>query len=101
MDVGLFLLVNLVSIPFMCEAEALGVRSGRFPRIIDLLKFKISRSERWFLGYCVFFLIFFIIVMAPSASGKSHDAGALLIFLVLLAQVLLWVFVVYRIRNSN
>jgi hypothetical protein len=99
MDVGLLLLINFISVPFLYEAEALGVDSKEFPKIAELLRLRVTRSERWFFGYCIFLFIFSLVVIAPSASGRSHDVGVFLFFLIFLIQAFLWAFVVFRINK--
>ena len=101
MDIGLLLTLNFLIVPFIYEAEVLGIELSRFPNIVDILKLKKSLRTRWIKSYGVFIIIFIIFVFAPTASGKSYQAGFWLIISIILIQIVLWLFVVHKIRNSK
>ena len=101
MDIGFLLFLNLITIPFLYEAEVLGAKIQKFPKFLDLIKLRTTRSSRWFFGYCVFLVIFSIVGLAPSESGKPHSASISSIVFSFLIQVCLWVFVAHRINKSK
>jgi hypothetical protein len=101
MDIGLLLGVNLFSVPFIYETEILGKQLGKFPSFFKIISLKNTWNTRWFKLYCVFMLIFFVIAIFPSKSGKTYTAGSELILLILLIQVILWVLVYIKVAKFN
>lgn len=101
MDIGMLLVINLISIPLIYEAEVLGVKLGKFPSAVSVLRLKNALETRWIKLYGIFLFIFILISLVPSRSGKSYSAGYGLIASLILIQVVLWLFVLYKIQNSR
>lgn len=101
MDIGLLLTLNFLMVPFIYEAEVLGTELSKFPNIADILKLKNSLKTRWIKYYGIFITLFIIFSFAPTASGKSYQAGFWLIISIILIQIVLWLFVVHKIQNSK
>jgi hypothetical protein len=74
MSIGLLLVLNFLTIPFLQEAEELGKRKGKFPNLFEIVYLKNTLKQRWFKLYCFFMVIFLAIAIAPTASGKSYSA---------------------------
>ena len=101
MSIGLLLVLNFLTIPFLQEADELGKRTGKFPAFIEIFYLTNTLKQRWFKLYCFFMVIFLAIAIAPTASGKSYSAGVGLVLTVLVVQVILWVFVYLKISKSK
>jgi hypothetical protein len=99
MDVGLLLLLNLSTAPFLFEFEKLGCRANVRPSLAATLRLSNFRRARWALGFAVFWAIFLALVLAPSASGVRHQASIGLVLVLLAIQAALWVFVVLRTKR--
>jgi len=91
--------IFFLSAPFIQEAENLGNKSKKFPKILDLIKLKTVRSERWFWMYLIFLGIFSVPVVHSIVSKGFYEADPKLIFKVLAVQAVLWGLVVFRIRK--
>jgi hypothetical protein len=99
MSIGLLLGLNFLTIPFLQEAEELGKLTGKFPNLVSIIYLKNTLKQRWFKLYCFFMAIFMAIAIAPTASGKSYPVGLGLVSIVLVVQVVLWVFVYLRVSK--
>ena len=99
MSIGLLLVLNFLTIPFLQEAEELGKRKGKFPAFIDIFYLRNTLKQRWFKLYCIFMLIFLAMAFAPTASEKQYPAGLGLILSVLAVQAMLWLFVHFKISK--
>ncbi len=75
MSVGLLIILNLLTIPFVHEAETIGKAKGSFPTLLELLKLSNCFRTRWFYGYLFILLIFILLELVPSASGSTHVAS--------------------------
>ncbi|MFA9439308.1 hypothetical protein ACDA63_06680 [Uliginosibacterium sp. sgz301328] len=98
-EIGILLIVNFLSIPFIGEAEKLGVAQKRFPSMIDILRLSNVRKERWFGLYLIFMVIFSAIALFPSSSDSEFSIEWPLIAKIGVAQAIVWFVVVYRIRK--
>lgn len=101
MSVGLIIILNLLTIPFVYEAETLGSAKNDFPRPIEILKLTNCLKARWFYGYLVVLFLFVVLWLAPSRSGSTHLASYNLIGLILLIQTIVWGVVIYRILKQK
>ena len=101
MSIGLLLVLNFLTIPFLHEAEELGKRMGKFPNLFEIVCLKNTLKQRWFKLYCFFMVIFLAIAIAPTGSGKSYSAGVGLVLTVLVIQVILWGFVYLKTSESK
>lgn len=99
MSIGLLITINLLTIPFLGEAEELGKKSGKFPSFIEIFRLRKTLGQRWFKFYCVLLFIFLAIALAPTASGKTYPAGVGLIIAVACLQLILWAFVYLKISK--
>lgn len=99
MDVGLLILLNLLTAPIFFEIEELGNQQKRFPRFLEILKFQKTRGSRWIKLFIVLVFLLFIISIAPTASGKTYSAGFGLILTVVLIQIVAWMLLVARIKK--
>jgi len=101
MDTLLLIAFNLVFVPFLQEAEALG-REGRrqVPGVLSVLRLAHVRRTRWFRPFCVIACLFSGAVLA--ASAKVPHAEPLFTALgVLLIQAILWTIVLRNIRKGR
>ena len=101
MSIGLLLIINFLTIPFLQEAEELGRKNNIFPNLIDIIRLKHTLKQRWFKLFAIFMLIFLAIAIAPSRSGNTYVAGFELILALLMIQVFLWLFIYLKITNPN
>ena len=69
MNVGLLILLNLLTAPIFFEIEELGNQYKCFPRFLEILKFQKTRESRWIKLFIVLVFLLFIISIAPTASG--------------------------------
>jgi glucan phosphoethanolaminetransferase (alkaline phosphatase superfamily) len=101
MSIGLIIICNLFTIPFVYETETLGSIKSTFPSAYEVFKLANFLKTKWFYGYLVLLLLFIILWLSPSRSSSSHPANYTLIGLVLLTQALVWALVVYRIMKQK
>lgn len=101
MNLGILLILNFASVPFIFEAETLGVKLKTFPPLSNILKLKNVLKTRWIKLYGLFIIIMAIILMTPSRSGKSYSSGYVQLSIIILFQAVFWIFVICKIRNSN
>lgn len=101
MNLGLLLLIILIIIPFMNEAETLGMKAGRFPKFMQIFRLRTTFRERWFKGFIVLFALFTMIALSPTASGKIYTADIYMILKVLGAEIALWSYIAYRINYKS
>lgn len=99
MSIGTLLVINLLTIPLIYEMEQIGIKTKNFPKIYEFLKLKNCFQQRWFYGYLLILVFFIAIALVPSRSGSPHVASLALMCLMLLVQVALWGFAIYRILN--
>lgn len=98
-SIGVLLFLNLLTVPFLYEAEVLMSGSDKSWRLSEILRLRAARAARWTKGYLVFLLAFLAIALAPSASGRTYEAGIELILVVVGGQVALWGLVLARSRR--
>lgn len=101
MDVGLLLLLNISSIPFVYEFESIGRSEGAPLSLRSVLRLQQFRHTRWAWGFAVLWLLFLALTLAPTRSGASHPAPITLVLLVLAIQVALWLLALVRVRQSH
>ena len=101
MSPGVLLFINLLTIPFVVEAEIIGCRSGRFPKLSELIRLKHARHSRWFKGYLILLAIWLTLILVPTASGTKHEVGMVAILTVGVIQTIVWIYVIYRIKTSK
>lgn len=100
MDVGMLILLNFLTIPFICELEILGSRLKAVPTFFELIRLRAVRSSRWVWGYLVILTLFAILTIAPSASGRSYEASGWFILFVVILQFALWGGVFFKILRK-
>ena len=101
MNIGFLLLINFLSIPFLAECELLGKKTGKFPRLQNVIKLINVRVKRWLKLYLVFISIFTLIALSPSKSGKEYPATFELFLVIAVIQILAWSIVYLKIRQSK
>ncbi len=101
MSVGLLIIINLLTIPFVYEMETLGAASGNLPKLLEILKLTNFFKTRWFYGYFIILFLLLSLWLAPSRSGSTHVASYRLIGSILIIQLLVWGVVIYRIFNKE
>jgi uncharacterized membrane protein (DUF441 family) len=101
MNPGLLLLIILITIPFINEAKKLGMKAGRFPKFMQILRLRKTFRERWFKCFIVLFALFTLIALSPTASGKIYTSDIYMILKVLGAGTALWSYIAYRIKYKS
>ncbi|VTU18854.1 hypothetical protein SRS16CHR_02316 [Variovorax sp. SRS16] len=98
MDTLLLIAFNLVFVPFLQEAEALGREHRRVPGVPSVLRLARTRRARWFKPFCVLALLFYGALIAVPA--RHHFQGMILALDLLLMQVFLWTVVIRKILQT-
>jgi hypothetical protein len=98
---GVILFVNFLSIPFINEAEKIGCINRRFPKFLELMQLRITRKERWFKFYLIFLAIWLLLIFIPPKSGRKYEATIEMILTFFVLQVVLWIYVIYKIKSSK
>ena len=99
MNIGLLLLLNISTVPFLYEFEQIAIR-GISPGA-SVFALRHFRRARWSWGFGLLWLFFLLLVLAPTAPGKNHTAGFGLFALVLAIQIGLWGYAFYRARLAK
>ena len=100
MHPSLFILIVFGSIPLMNELEVISSANGRFPRPFEIIALRITMKERWFKGYIILVLLFIIISIAPTSSGKIYSIGLISILIAIISNIILWVYAIFRARRN-
>ncbi|GAA4352739.1 hypothetical protein GCM10023165_42410 [Variovorax defluvii] len=100
MDAILLLItVNFLSVPFLQEAEAQGLRLRRFPDVMRILRLAHVRKCRWlwpFSGLTLCLVVFAL----PRLRGDDIERQLTLALHTLIMQSLLWSVVFINVRRQ-
>lgn len=99
MDIGALIVINLSTIPFIHEAEAIAEKKRDYPTAIEILALRNTRDERWLKLYAIFMAILLAITFAPAVAKGSHPVTLSLLGSVLSVQAVLWALVFLKIRK--
>lgn len=98
MDIGILILLNLSTIPFLSEFDYIAcVRKAR-PRIGQVLALANFRQQRWAIGFAVLWALFAALALS---SSKPHPANMSVLGLVLLCQVACWGYAAFRAKHAS
>ena len=90
--------INFLSVPFLQEAEAQGLRLRGFPKLLQILRLAHVRKTRWFWPFCGFTLLLCILVMVRGlAAGMNGQTLALHAALI---QGVLWTVIFLSVRRK-
>lgn len=96
MPLGLLIVIYIITIPFLSEAEKNGIINKGRVNWMDVIKLKIFLTERWRYAYFVFLALFAALFLGPTENGEVYHASFFNVLVIMCTQSVLWGIVSYR-----
>ncbi|HEY0845685.1 MAG TPA: hypothetical protein VGE12_09960 [Noviherbaspirillum sp.] len=100
MDIGLLLLLNLSTVPFLTEFEHITCERKQKAKLGEVIALRKFRKQRWAWGFGLLWMLFLTLALAPSASGKTYPVTLKALAAILLLQIGVWGYAAYRAKRS-
>jgi|GEM_PF-1970982 len=100
MDIGLLVLLNISTVPFVSEFEHITCEHKQKAKLVAVLALRNFRKQRWAWGFGVLWMLFLALALAPSASGKTFPVTPGALASVVLLQISVWGYAAYRAKRA-